>query len=362
MTRGTLTTFTNEHKTEKTSVSVRKAWDDSNSKDRPAEIKVQLYGDGRAVGKPVALNAANGWKYVWEDLDKNVNKVGTTGTAKTIAYTVEELAVPKGYRATISGNAESGYVITNTRERGKLVIQKKFDIYEPEPEEETEPELIEIRVRKVWVDNDNQDGIRPGSITVHLCAGGEVIETVQLNEAGGWQHTFADLPKEFRGNRIRYSVTEDPVPGYTSQVNGYTIRNTHKPEETSVVVRKEWDDNNNVANIRPTSIRMTLSNGTNVMLSAQNGWQATVTGLPKYAGGQEIEYTWTEQEIIGYKLKAKESNGNVTTFTNELVGVPKPPEGYKYPKVPGGSYAIFDEYPTALGVEVYINHVGDCFD
>ena len=145
-------------------------------------------------------------------------------------------------------------------------------------------------------------------------------------------------------------------------MNGYTIRNTHKPEETSVVVRKEWDDNNNAANIRPTSIRMTLSNGTNVMLSAQNGWQATVTGLPKYAGGQEIEYTWTEQEIIGYKLKTKEQNGNVTTFTNELVGVPKPPEGYKYPKVPGGSYAIFDEYPTALGVEVYINHVGDCFD
>ena len=30
--------------------------------------------------------------------------------------------------------------------------------------------------------------------------------------------------------------------------------------------------------------------------------------------------------------------------------------------LPGGDFAIFEEYQTALGVETIINHVGDCFD
>ena len=362
VTKGTLTTITNVHGPEKTNVSVRKVWDDAENAKRPSEIKVQLYGDGRAVGKAVTLNAANGWKYTWEGLDKNCNTAGTTGTAKAIAYTVEELEIPEGYQATITGNAETGFVITNRLERGKLVIRKAFDVTEPEPEEETEPELMDIQVTKIWVDNDNQDGIRPGSVTVHLYAGGEEIDSAVLSEATGWKHTFTELQKYYRGNRIRYSVKEDPVEGYTAQVNGYTIRNIHKPEEVSISVRKVWDDKDNAAGLRPTSIRCTLSNGTSVLLKAESGWMATVSGLPKYANGQEIVYTWTEQAIVGYKLESKETKGAVTTFTNTLVGIPEPPEGYKKPRVPGGEYAVFEEYATALGIQVYINHVGDCFD
>ena len=360
--KGILTTLTNVHGPDKTSVSVRKAWDDAESANRPNEIRVQLYGDGRAVGEAVTLSAANGWKYTWEGLDKNCNEAGTTGSARAIVYTVEELEIPEGYQATISGSAEGGFVITNKLERVKLVIRKTFDITEPEPEEEEEPELIDIRVTKVWDDNNNQDGIRPASITVHLYAGGEMIETAQLTEAGGWRHTFSGLPMQFKGNRIRYSVTEDPVPGYTSQVNGYTIRNTHTPEEVNITVRKVWNDNNNSAGLRPKSIRATLSNGTHVLLTEENGWQATVTGLPKKADGVDIAYNWTEQEIIGYKMESKVTNGTVTTFTNKLIGVPQPPEGHKKPRTPGSNYAIFEEYKTALGIDVMINHVGDCFD
>ena len=362
VTKGTLTTITNVHGPEKTSVSVRKVWDDAENAKRPAEIRVQLYGDGRAVGKAVTLNATNGWKYTWEGLDKNCNTAGTTGTAKAIAYTVEELEIPEGYQATITGNAETGFVITNRLERGKLVIKKTFDVTEPEPEEEPEEELTNYTVNKIWVDNDNQDGIRPGSVTVHLFAGGSEIDSTVLSEANGWQHTFTDLPMYFKGNRIRYTVTEDPVEGYTTQINGHTIRNIHKPEEVSISVRKVWDDKDNAADLRPTSIRCTLSNGISVLLKAESGWTATVSGLPKYANGQEIVYTWTEQEIVGYKLESRETKGTVTTFTNTLVGIPEPPEGYKKPRMPGGEYAVFEEYATALGIQVYINHVGDCFD
>ncbi|QTE68150.1 Cna B-type domain-containing protein [Clostridiales bacterium] len=354
---GTLTTLTNSRDVELTEVSVEKKWNDNGnaSNMRPDKIRVQLYADGEACGEEVVLNAGNGWKHTWTGLKKNCNKTA-------IAYTVEELEVPEGYQVSKSGNAAAGYVLTNTLETGSLVIRKTFDIEEIEPEEEPETELIDINVKKVWNDSDDQDGIRPESITVHLLAGGEMIDTVQLKATTGWKYTFKDLPKTVRGNRISYSVTEDPVPGYTCEVHGYTIRNTHKPEETNVSVRKVWDDRNNALGIRPTSIRMTLSNGTNVLLSEANGWQATITGLPKRMSGEEINYTWVEQEVVGYRQESKTVQGSVTTFTNTPTDVPNVPEGMKKPKLPGGEWAFFEEYQTALGVETIINHVGDCFD
>ena len=50
-----------------------------------------------------------------------------------------------------------------------------------------------------------------------------------------------------------------------------------------------WDDENNQDGKRPDSLKVTLSNGTEVTLNADNEWTATVTGLPKYADGQEID-------------------------------------------------------------------------
>ena len=40
------------------------------------------------------------------------------------------------------------------------------------------------------------------------------------------------------------------------------------------------------------------------------------------------------------------------------------PEGMAKPKVAGKPVALIemDDYETALGVEIMINHVGDCFD
>ena len=54
--------------------------------------------------------------------------------------------------------------------------------------------------------------------------------------------------------------------------------------------------------------------------------------------------------------------GGVTIFTNKTWDLPKIPEEFKRPKMPTTDLAIFEEYQTALGVDVMINHVGDCFD
>ena len=62
---------------------------------------------------------------------------------------------------------------------------------------------------------------------------------------------------------------------------------------------------------------VTLSDGQTVTLSEGNGWEATVTGLPKYESGQEITYTWTEASIEGYELTNTSTEGTVTTLTNK---------------------------------------------
>ena len=107
---------------------------------------------------------------------------------------------------------------------------------------------------------------------------------------------------------------------------------------------------------------MVLSNGQPVTLNAENSWSATVSGLPVYEAGEPIIYTWTEQEVAGYRLAGVATDGSVTTFTNQVIPVPVPPQENRQPRVPTQTLTVIEEYETALGVDVMINHVGDCFD
>jgi hypothetical protein len=361
-TVGTLTTLTNSREADKVPVSVRKVWTDDNdaAKKRPASIEVQLYADGKAEGAPVVLNAANGWTYTWEGLSKNIRENGLT---RAIAYTVAETEIPEGYVGKVSGNAGDGFVITNTYDTGKLVIEKEFDIAPFEPEEpDTTP--IDIPVIKTWNDNNNADGNRPASVTVRLYANGAEVASAELNDANNWRYTFTEMPRlTEEGEEIAYTISEDAVEWYTAEINGFNIRNNYEPELTSVAVRKVWVDNGNATRQRPASIVMTLSNGMNVILNAANNWSATIENLPTRINGQPAVYTWTEQPVIGYTLTGEETVGNLTTFTNTLWVRPEPPTpGRKVPPTPGTPVETIEEYETPLGVEIVINHVGDCFD
>ena len=355
-TSGSLTTLTNTHEAEKTTVEVKKVWVDSG--EHPADVEVQLYADGKVLGDVVKLNAGNGWKYSWNNLYRNVRE---NGVVREIKYTVAETKIPDGYVAKITGNASTGFVITNTKDTGKLVIEKEFDIQIPEEVPEEEVMTTDIEVVKIWDDNNNADGNRPKSITVHLYAGGEKVRSAKLTAANGWKHTFGELPKFTNGHPITYTVKEDPVRWYVSEIHGFTIRNKYQPELTSVSVRKVWDDENNKHMFRPTSVHMTLNNGMSVILNEENGWMASITGLPTMVNGQPAEYTWTEQEVIGYELESMETEGTVTTFTNKPWSRPDKPTEGKTPRLPGEEI-IIEEYETPLGVDVIINHVGDCFD
>jgi len=231
----------------------------------------------------------------------------------------------------------------------------------PPPEDN---EKVTIPVTKVWDDMGNRDGNRPSTVIVHLLANGRRTERAVLNAGNGWSWQFTDMPKTSNGQEIVYTVEEDPVAMYTSRVEGFTITNVYTPPTTSATVSKVWADNNNAAGIRPLSIYCTLSNGTHVELNEANGWTATVDNLPLIVNGQQVTYTWHEQEVIGYTQTGAEVSGNTTIFTNTVIQrAEEPPEGKKVPgKRRGDNYLIIEDYGTPLGVEVIINHVGDCFD
>ena len=196
----------------------------------------------------------------------------------------------------------------------------------------------EVDVEKVWVDGDDQDGIRPESVQVQLKADGENYgdpATLEANEdeaALDWAYTFTDLPRyKADDTEIVYTVEEvttDVITGtdgegtYAFEVtgsaaDGFTVTNTHTPEETEATVIKDWDDADNQDGKRPDSLVVTLSNGATVTLNERNQWTGTIEDLPKYDQGTEINYTWTEDTLPeGYTLTATSKNGTVTTLTN----------------------------------------------
>lgn len=87
-------------------------------------------------------------------------------------------------------------------------------------------------------------------------------------------------------------------------------------EMTTVTVRKVWDDYNNNYGLRPIELRVSLNNEDTYLLKESNNWEMSVE-VPKYEAetGNEIEYNWTEQSIMGY-TSSKSIVGNTTIFTN----------------------------------------------
>ena len=113
------------------------------------------------------------------------------------------------------------------------------------------PAKTEVPVKKLWKDENNQDGKRPSSVTVKLLADGQDTgKTLELTEANGWAGSFKDLDADKGGTPIKYTVVEVTVAGYTSEVtgdaaSGFTITNSYSPETVDVKATKNWEDANN---------------------------------------------------------------------------------------------------------------------
>jgi hypothetical protein len=173
-----------------------------------------------------------------------------------------------------------------------------------------QPMKTQVKVSKVWEDQDNQDGIRPESVTVKLLADGqETGRTAELKADNGWAAEFTDLNQYQDGRKIQYRVKEVPVSGYMTVVtgnaeHGIIITNTHEPETVEVSGSKTWDDNRNQDGKRPEKITVRLlADGEEKdarVVSEADDWRWNFGSLPKYKAGAEIGYTIKEDAVEGY--------------------------------------------------------------
>lgn len=77
-------------------------WEDAGYAGRPQTVKLQLYRDGEAYGDAVTVSQAQGWRYVWTDLEKDH------------VWTVGEVENVSGYDVSVTHDGNE-WVITNTR-------------------------------------------------------------------------------------------------------------------------------------------------------------------------------------------------------------------------------------------------------
>ena len=298
----------NTRQTEKVNVEGTKTWNDADNQDgkRPTEIKINLLKNGTVV-ETKTVTEKDGWKWKFENLDKYAN-------GEVINYTITEEAVENGYTSEITKTGENTFTVKNTRE----------------------PEKTFVEGTKTWDDANNQDGKRPTKIKVTLYKkpivlprgeddGRIKVAEKEVTQADDWKWKFENLDKYEAGQPIEYFVTEDPVEGYTTEINKvgkedgrveFNIVNKHLPEKAVVSGTKTWVDNNDQAGKRPGSIKVILNKTvdgktTKVAekeVTAKDNWNYEFTNLPKYENGKVIKYSIDEVDVPGYEKTIKGHN------------------------------------------------------
>lgn len=317
--------ITNTHAPERVSISGTKEWKHAEDGDADPTVdsftvKLQKSTDGTTwtdvASKTVAARttdpsvAPNAWTFANQYKYEN---------GVELKYRCIESPTIAGWVAT-EGTEGNGYKITNTLQ------------------------IVTISGTKTWDDTNNQDGIRPSSITVNVKNGETVIGSKAVSETDNWQYSFT-LPKyDAVGTEISYTIDEENVDGYTKEISGYNIKNTHTPEKMTISGRKTWTSSTGNNDDLDTSkipekytVRLEKStDGTNWTtvdsqevsscmapppmsptdpIPLKDEW--TFDNQPKYENGVELQYRCVEDPVPdGFTMSGgtKDANGeyNIT--------------------------------------------------
>ena len=174
---------------------------------------------------------------------------------------------------------------------------------------------VDVNVKKVWDDQNNNDHIRPQELEVELIADGvQTGKKAVLTSDGKWEAVFEHV-QEFNDNdeKIVYTISEG-VENYTSSFkqekvgNLITITATNKHElfKTNYPFFKVWESQEPSgweSNIPPYITVRLYADGVfsgktqTVRPNAEGEWAGIFTNLQKFKNGREIVYSVEELPI-----------------------------------------------------------------
>ena len=191
---------------DKTSVTVKKVWEDHNSPSRPASasITLQYKKDGESSYKDyetVTLSQANNWTHTWP----NMPKTGYT-------YRVVENNVPDGYQVSYTNQDQDG---------GGILVSSSDGSFSGTVTNTADP-YTWIEVEKVWNDGENAAGTRPDQVQFQLYYKTEGTDSwqvypgglLELTETDGWKGKYDKLPVlANKAPEIKYQYSVREVSG-----------------------------------------------------------------------------------------------------------------------------------------------------
>ncbi len=277
-------------------IPVTKIWEDDRNNDgfRPDSVTLTL--EGTTANDTVTFTRKMGGIVEAENWTDDQWDTVFTGLPKydddlaPYQYTLTEEEV-QAYTTDITGNAMEGFTVTNTHADS----------------------MITFIIRKVWVDNDDQDGIRPNTVYGSVSSQyGDDFFFALYDDMDFIQESHP-MHKYYKRNLNTIVLTEFPVPdGYEVSYSGsaetgeFVITNTHVPDSVRITVDKIWDDRFNNDGIRPASISVNLyANGDSVDTRTITGtgheWEADFGKWPVMSDGDSIEYSLSETWVPGYQ-------------------------------------------------------------
>ena len=285
-------------------IPVEKVWEDNNDefKNRPDSVTVKLFLNGEDLKNSITLSAENHWKGEFKNLPESEEDI--------LQYSVKEDPEQiKGYeKGVVTENDQDGFTVTNSTE------------------------FITIEGKKTWI-HDGNTGTLPTTVTVTLNENGKTTDKVVTGDK--WK--FEKLPKYKNKEEVNYTLTEAPVPNYTSKSDGYNFTNTYEkkykvtyefvsgtdektlPKQVTDLLPAEEtgkDDGAKVTPKQPTSTTVDTVDGTWTF----GGWDPTETTI----SGADVSFkgTWTLVEKTSDFTVAKavdkatfEKAGEVLTYT-----------------------------------------------
>ncbi|MCY3036142.1 MULTISPECIES: Cna B-type domain-containing protein [Aerococcus] len=307
-------------------IKVTKTWLTAQGESLSApvdKIEVELYRDGQATGKKLALSADNQWSGSF----KNLPVYESIEKPKASEYSIKEVGEAKGsiqvagkwFKVSYQGTMKDGFTVVNQESPSWTPMK---------------PPSREIKVTKTWLNAQAEALKAPiDKIEVELYRDGQATsKKLTLSAENHWTGTFKDLPvyeSIENPTAYDYSVKEVGEDKGSIQVAGKWFKVTYQgtmkdgfkvvnqetptwtpmtPPSREIKVTKTWLNAQGeslsapVDKIEVELYRDGKATGKKLAMSADNQWSGSFKNLPVYESIENPKaYEYSVREVGEYK-------------------------------------------------------------